>query len=137
MIHEHLSEEALQQYALGLPGPGPGDCAVCTARVAAYKTVFSAVREQPLPVLDFDLQAAVLAGIKPKRPYLVYALSFAAFATLAIPLYLLRKDMIRMLDGMAPVTLYLLAVLAVGCFVFQGAELLRKYILPIKKLKSI
>lgn len=71
MIDPHLTEEALQLYALDPGSAGPearhhlAGCADCRGTVDAYRLLMSALRGQPMPAFTFDLSAVVADGLEP------------------------------------------------------------------------
>ncbi|HXD77198.1 MAG TPA: hypothetical protein VN616_05290 [Puia sp.] len=70
MIDPHLTEEALQLYALDPGSAGPevrghlAACADCRGTAEAYRLLLDALKEQPMPVFPFDLGAVVADGLE-------------------------------------------------------------------------
>src|SRR5579872_3406757 len=69
MSGKHLTEDMLQQCALN-PGECPDEtlthlfeCAECRKVVEAYEHLGTLLRDQPAPVFEFDLAAAVIARL--------------------------------------------------------------------------
>lgn len=98
----HIPDSALQQYALEGHAPDPiteahvRQCGLCAARVEFYRNMVRSVAGLPAHQFDFDVAAAVLAKIPPKRskrPVLPLVLTLATIAGLLvsvlIPWYLI------------------------------------------------
>jgi anti-sigma factor RsiW len=74
MSGKHPSDEAMQEYVEGRSGCTPVEidhiagCPDCQETIAAYRMLAGALKEQPAPVFDFDLAAAVIARLEPKPP---------------------------------------------------------------------
>jgi hypothetical protein len=135
----HLSEDAIQQYVLDASScetdiiEHSGSCEICKTRIANYRSLFAAIREQPRPAFEFDVAALVLSQLEgrtkelPRREWPLYLLISAALSLLAVPLYILRKDIIIMFAGILPITISLVTISTILVFSFQGIELLKKY----------
>ena len=135
----HLSEDAIQQYVLDASScetaiiEHSGSCEICKTRIANYRSLFAAIHEQPRPTFDFDVAGLVLSQLQvrtkelPGREWPLYLLISAAFSLLAVPLYILRKDIAIMFTGILPITISLVTISTTLVFSLQGIELFKKY----------
>src|SRR5882724_5041351 len=100
MNTHHLSEEEIQQYALGQTNLNMMEhidsCALCEAKTANYHLIFSEIDQLPKLAFDFDVASLVIARLPEPKIALVggerwlYLLVFAALASITIPVYLYR-----------------------------------------------
>jgi hypothetical protein len=137
MNNDHLSEEEIQQYALGGTGLNTiehiGSCAICEAKAANYRLIFLEMDQLPQPAFDFDVASLVLAQLP--RPETTpdtgerwfYLLIFATLASISIPVYIYRVYFFKMFTGILPAAMYLVILVTVFILVFQGIEMFRKY----------
>lgn len=98
----HPSDEVLQQFVLDPGGctleaiSHIGNCPVCQDAEAAYRLLAEALKEQPAPVFDFDLAAAVIARletptVRKRREGLGLTAVLIALA-IVIPAWLFRRS---------------------------------------------
>src|SRR5258708_36277291 len=80
-MKDHLSETELQQYALEGENSPEGirghikACEQCAVKATNYRMIFKEVSRAPLPAVDADMAAQVLAklgelSVRPERPVL-------------------------------------------------------------------
>lgn len=137
MNKDHLSEEEIQQYALGTVTLNAkehiGSCAICEAKAANYRLIFLAMDQLPQPAFDFDVASLILAQLPQPETTVAgderwfYLLIFAALASIGIPVYVYRLYFFKMFTGILPAALYLVILVTVFILVFQGVEMFRKY----------
>jgi hypothetical protein len=139
MRTNHLSEDAIQQYALDAPGCKAeviehlGCCETCKTRLANYQSLFAAMKEQPGPAFEFDVAGLILPQLQgekresTRRDWPLYLLVSVVFSLSGFPLYYLRKDIVIMFAGMLPMAIGLAVLSTFLVFLFQGIELLKKY----------
>lgn len=150
----HVSEMELQQYALEPSGCSTGTlehmeaCPRCRDEVAAYRLMFTGIGEQPKASFDFDLSAAVLSRLP--RPVPIprisspqsatrfgpgaWSMAFLCCCTVVIPLYLFRKNISSMFDGMSQFFMYS-AVAAAGIIVLSRLiGMYRNYLRQVEAL---
>ncbi|SHN33564.1 hypothetical protein [Mucilaginibacter sp. OK098] len=137
MNNDHLSEAEIQEYALGTAGLNTkehiGSCAICEAKAANYRLIFSAMDQLPQPAFDFDVTSLMLAQLpqpetspdRDERRF--YLLIFGALASISIPVYVYRVYFFKMFSGILPAAMYLVILVTVFILVFQGIEMFRKY----------
>ena len=125
MITKHLTDEEVQQYALDSSNCETGFaehvqfCPECKARVVAYQLLFSAIKQQPEPVFEFDLSKLVVAQLPAAtRRFLPayfaeYALVFAGLLLTGALLYFFRGYMAALFAGTTPLTIYLIVTTAI------------------------
>ncbi|MEZ2337381.1 hypothetical protein AB6735_17180 [Mucilaginibacter sp. RCC_168] len=133
----HLSEEEIQQYALGKGNLNTiehiGSCVSCEAKAANYRLIFSEMDELPQPAFDFDVASLVLAQLPQPETTVAgderwfYLLIFAALASIGIPVYVYRLYFFKMFKGILPEAMYLVVLIILFILVFQGIEIFRKY----------
>ncbi|MCC8424392.1 hypothetical protein [Mucilaginibacter sp. UR6-11] len=133
----HLSEEEIQQYALGRADLSTKEhirsCAFCEARAADYRLIFSELDQLPKPAFDFNVASLVLAQLPQpetsldRRERWIYLLVFAALASIGIPVYLFRIYFFKMFTDILPEAMYLVILVTLFLLVFQGVEMFRKY----------
>jgi hypothetical protein len=137
MNKDHLSEEEIQQYALGTVTLNAkehiGSCAICEVKAANYRLIFSAMDGLPQPAFDFDVASLVLAQLPQPETTpdtgerWFYVLIFAALASISVPVYIYRVYFFKMFTGILPAAMYLVILVTVFILVFQGIEMFRKY----------
>ncbi|HZE86026.1 MAG TPA: hypothetical protein VE035_17020 [Puia sp.] len=171
MITKHLSEEAIQWYAMhgnAEPGvqagaekelqAGPEEgtqtqeylerdadiiahmltCGSCQARATEYQSLFAAIGQQPAPLFDFDLAAAVLSQLpatlpakpgsaRPGNSAMTWLIPLIVIGAAGIPGYIFRKNILGLFSGISSMLIYLAMITAVSVVVFQGMETYKKY----------
>jgi len=137
MKNDHLSEEEIQQYALGKAGLNTiehiGSCVSCEAKAVNYRLIFSEMDELPRPAFDFDVASLVLAQLPQPETTVAggerwfYLLIFAALASIGTPVYIYRVYFFKMFTGILPAAMYLVILVILFLLVFQGVEMFRKY----------
>ncbi|HMH31667.1 MAG TPA: hypothetical protein VK543_01485 [Puia sp.] len=139
MTNDHLSEMEIQQYASNKPGADPEivmhvqGCEACSARVAAYALLFSAIKDMPKQAFDFDLAGLVLSKIPRSAPSSsrampsAYLLAAVIIFALAVPVYLYWHHIANLFAGILPMVMYLIITTALTLLVFQGILLYKKY----------
>lgn len=138
MTQEHLTENELQQFALEQQKAGPGltahiaVCATCSAAIANYRTMFSALSTMEKPVFNFDIEKQLMAELavsttrKKRFPWAAIWISALSVATVAIAVFKLRSYFTNIFSIPAPV-LYLVAATALTIVIFQCRELITNY----------
>jgi hypothetical protein len=146
MSNTHASEMELQQYASDKAGCPEvviahiEACANCQAEVAAYRLLFTGIRDQPAPAFDFDVSALLLpqlttapappaegqlaSGAGRRFPYLMAAL---IFGVTGIPAYLLRKNIFYAFTGISSFFLYVILAAALIAVLWRVLDMYRKY----------
>jgi|GEM_PF-211147 len=152
MSSHHVSEMEIQQYALDTATVGAGvvehvsACAVCRVKAENYRLLYSALREAERPVAGFDVAGMVLAGL-PELPVLpvrkrafslsdrfVYVIAFAAFGALGVLVWLLRRDVFGVFDGLTTVAVLVLLIPVIGVLLWQCYDWYKKYKNIMKKI---
>jgi len=135
MIVGHPSEMELQRYALDEPGCTAAmighieQCENCQASVYAYRLVSAEMKRQSRPAFDFDVSALILAQLQTSTPVparkdlFLYILIFGAFGLIGLPFYFFRQDLSKMLMGMLPEAIGLMAMTAALILLFSGIEM--------------
>ncbi|MBK5272679.1 MAG: hypothetical protein JJE22_16895, partial [Bacteroidia bacterium] len=120
MITKHLTDEEIQEYTLDRLSSIPKMiehvelCEECKARVAAYRMLFTSIKEQPTPAFDFNLSELVVSKLpQPKPAYapdnrFVYMLGFIAIILTGILSYIFRGYLLSLFSGITPFLIYLI-----------------------------
>ncbi|MDB5155793.1 MAG: hypothetical protein JWR50_500 [Mucilaginibacter sp.] len=137
MKNDHLSEAEIQQYALGTADLNTkkhiGSCAICEAKAANYRLIFSEMDGLLQPAFDFDVASLVLSQLPQPETATdrderwLYLLIFGALASISIPVYIYRLYFFKMFTGILPVSMFLVILVTLFIIVFQGIEMFRKY----------
>ena len=143
----HIPDSALQQYALEGQTSDPlaeahmRHCALCTARMEFYRNMARTVAGLPTHQFDFDIAAAVLAKIPPKRskrPVLAVLFTLAAITgvlpAVLIPWYMLPGFKEVVVNAELPIAGILLA--CAGLFAYLTMTFRLDYLSKIKMLKN-
>jgi hypothetical protein len=167
MRTEHLSDEEIQQYvmdtvagqadtvagqpdiAAGQPDIATGQpdisahvqsCDECQSRVAAYRSLFASIRQQPRPSFDVNLAALVIAQLPSNKPrftrsdFFAYMLIIDGAGLIGIGCYLFRKDLAKLFAGFTYAFGYLIATAVATILIFQCMDLYAKY---EKKMRAL
>jgi len=156
MISDHLMEEEIQQYVLQ-----PSDCGAdisghlegcekCRLEMENYRVLFSAIGQESKPIFDFDLTAMVLTRLKEtvqsqessssaeirRLPSFVYGLVFAVAGIAGILVYFFSIYLRPVLSGISHMALYLTILTMAIIFLFQGADMYKKYQRQLRTLNQ-
>jgi len=146
MTTAHPSDTELQQYAMDKTGCTAevithiDTCENCQAGVAAYRLLFAEIVQQPKPAFDFDVSGLVLRALPaaPVKtpPERAFGYWFAVFACCAvsIPLYLFRKNIYFLFEGVSVYFIYVIAGAALPVVVVRFLSMYRKF---QKQMKSL
>lgn len=129
-MSEHLSDEEIQECVLNkFSNQHVQNCALCKEKVEAYQLIITAIEQEPAPVLDFDISELVLAKIETKRSRNVwmYVLAAACVLITALAIYLFRKDIAVVFNGISTFLIFLLAIPGLFILVVMIADQFRNY----------
>ena len=108
-------------------------CESCKTVAANYATLFTAIKEVPKPLLEFDVANVVMPAL-PKlkhstagEDYFIYAVLMAAIGALGIPVYLYKKDLIRMFENMAWVLIAFIVLPVIAILFLQFCDIFKVY----------
>jgi hypothetical protein len=147
MIDKHLDDLDIQQFVLDKANCGldvvahMNQCSQCQTKVETYKLLFTEIKEQPKPVFDFDLSAAVLKQVTTKKSKFSlnslpgYLVIFSALAAIGIPSYLYKTKIthffktyiLGIASGISSVVIYLVIITFLIFLIFQFIEMYKKY----------
>lgn len=108
-------------------------CAECRNKTEQYKLIFNLVRVQEKPVFDFKLEELVMQKIHLGKPWFSFGLSlFYLFVFIAVPIagvsiYLFSTLLSYLLEGFAPILLYLIITTVLIIMLFQCADTYIQY----------
>ncbi|MEO5891535.1 MAG: hypothetical protein ABIQ31_14890 [Ferruginibacter sp.] len=139
MTNSHLPDEEIQAYALDKSACAKhviehiGSCETCRLAATTYQLLVAGIKEQPKPVLDFELTGLILAQLPPVRQkfspgnFFAYLLAFLIAASAAVPLFLFRKNISNIITGISSLFLYLMIAAAAIVMMVKGFDLYKKY----------
>lgn len=138
MKQEHLLENELQQFALGLEvnnqelAAHVHECAKCTMAVANYRSMFSALTTMEKPVLNVDLEQImaalpVITAEKKQFPWLVLWVSLIPVAVTVIPVFKMKSFFSNLFGNISGPVFYLIITTALTILIFQLRELYTSY----------
>lgn len=134
MTATHLTDAAIQEYAMGLAPQHAAHingCPACRAKAQMYREMVACIQAQPAPVFDFDVSAAVLAHLPaPRRtalPRLLYVALTAILLVSGAALYIFRADVVAVFSGAASMMTWVMVTSLLTILIFQGLDLLKTY----------
>jgi len=138
----HPTESEIQLYSLDRSSCPPAvaehieSCMDCLKELKAYQQVFSAIRDIPKPVFDFDVSQLVLAQLpqftqaKPQvsadRFVAGFLIVFAG-CFIGIPFILFNHYIVNMFSGISPFFIYAIICCAIVILLFKTIALYKKY----------
>ena len=146
MINGHLPESVIQEYVLNKTGCETDTvqhmetCETCAASAMAYRSVLAELVQLPKPVFDFELSALVLSQLpasKPTfsfQPFWPHFFAVLIFILLGIPIYLFRKYLLNMVNGISSLFIYAILATALIAMLAKGLSLYKKYKLQMNRL---
>ena len=139
MKSDHLSEMEMQLYALNKPGCEPRvnehleECGYCKCKAAAYRALFSEIKQQPKPVFDFDLPGLVLTQL-PKsnrrlllNDFFILLLVFVALSIIGITVYMFRKFLSNVFSSISTFFIYTIIITATTVIILKCTDMYRSY----------
>ena len=143
---QHVTDQELQQYAMDKTGCAAGSaqhiesCEACRAAAGVYRQLFSDIAQQPKPVFDFDISALVLRELPVPAPKALpekgfnYWLAAIVCIAIGIPLYLFRKNIYFLFEGISGYAVYIIAGTALPVVLIRLLAMYRKYRQQMKAL---
>ncbi|WP_343669081.1 hypothetical protein [Chitinophaga sp.] len=144
MNNEHLSEEQLQEYAMNpVANAHVQVCHHCQLQIRAYQLLYSHIKAEELPALNFNTAAFIPAQLPDvrkesrKESRYLYSLLAGAFALLMATLIACWSTISWLFSGIGiiGIVLVLLVVIAIQLMDFYYTN--RKQIMHMKKLTFI
>lgn len=135
MNQEHLSENELQQWALGQNASDQQlaahiqACPACAAAAANYQALFSALHAIEKPAFKLDIDTQIMAHLpvatttRSAFPWLQLLLGAAAVAVLTITVLVMSSYLKEVFQGMDTMIFSLLMVVALTIALFQCREI--------------
>lgn len=138
MVMKHFSDEEIQQLALegAIDSEQSGhlqSCMECQLRVADYRLLITAIREQPVPSLEIDLSEMVLAKLPVYRPAQKtssieeYLPALAIVAGIGLFVYIFRKWLVDIFQGITFVSICTILVTVFTVLVFFCTDMWSTY----------
>jgi hypothetical protein len=139
MNNSHPSVKEIQQYAIDRSDCAPeltahiDTCAYCISEMKAYQTLFSAIKNQPEPVFDFDLSGLVLSQLPETGPRLspdniiAWFLVIFTCCCVVIPAYLFRKSILYLFTGIPIFFIYAIMISSLLILLVKIFFLYKKY----------
>jgi hypothetical protein len=146
-MNDHLTDDEIQQFVLNKNFGNTYTqqhivtCKTCKAAAANYATLFKAIEEVPKPILEFDVVNLVMPALpKPKHStirgdYVMQVVLMTAIGVLCIPVYMYKKDLIRVFENMASVLIALIVLPVIAILLLQlyaAYEVYKKQMAAIK-----
>ncbi len=133
----HVSEENIQQYAIGELTDEETIthidlCEHCRLNAGAYRLIVEEMKASAKPVFEFDLATAVLDQIIIEQPttekwyFSDYLIGLFAFLLIAVPAFVYRNVMADLMTNVQPAVLATVVIFAVTIIVFRVIELNHK-----------
>jgi hypothetical protein len=136
MITGHPTEEQVHAHALD-PAASPagihqhiGSCETCQASASRYRILFSALRDQPEPVFDFDVAELVLSALpspKTKRSWTPYLSVMMLVVITGIPIYLFKENIVNLFSGMSQFFAYVSVGSALIFLLVRLVQIIKTY----------
>src|SRR5258706_3433125 len=139
MTDKHLTDNEIPEYAFEHSGGETNIvehveiCEECKSKVAAYQLLFTAIREQPEPVFDFDLEKMVLAQLPQQKTrslpenFYIYLFVLAGTALTGAALYIFRSFVTVLFEGIAPLSIYLIATTIIIILIALSIDMYKTY----------
>jgi len=141
MNNEHLSEEQLQDYAMHpVANEHVDHCSHCQLQIKAYQLLYSHIKAQELPALNFNTETLLLPDRKKvdkKESRYLYSLTGAAIALLALALVACWSAFSWLFAGISAIGIVLGLLFLVGLITVQVMDFYftnRKQITQMKQL---
>ena len=135
MKTQHLSDENIQEYALGKSHEKSvtdhlHGCAVCKTKIEVYQNIITGIKEQSPAEFDFNLSELVTIKIEQKgsaysNVFWLFVLS--GIGVMVITVFFFGKHIANLFSGVSEMASYLVVTTAVVLLLFQGMEIVRKY----------
>jgi hypothetical protein len=137
MSDKHLMDADIQQFVLDKAGCSADivahmhRCVHCQSKGETYKLLFAEIKEQPKPVFDFDLSAAVVKKITTEKStfsmnsFPAYLVIFSTLVSIGILAYLYKTKIIA--SGISSIVIFLVIITFLIFLVFQCIEMYKKY----------
>ena len=143
---KHLTDDEVQQFVIDqqhceiIIAEHIHGCKECRLKAEVYRSLITAIKQQPQPVFDFDLSAFVLNQL-PTAPAktagdrsILWALIFVSAGFLAGGAYYFRSYIAGMFEGMAAILIYLIAISVVTVIAALVFDMYKKYQKEMKVL---
>jgi predicted lipid-binding transport protein (Tim44 family) len=146
MITKHLTDEEIQLFALDKASSEPVIpehlllCEECKAKVAAYQSLFTAIKEQQQPAFDFNLSELILLQLPQPKPkplpenFFVFLLAFMAILLTGVFAYIFRGYLLSLFAGIKDLLIYLIATTVITVLIVLVIDMYKNY---QKKMSSL
>jgi len=146
MNSQHLSEQAIQQYAVEPTLCGEenlqhlASCVECRSRANAYLLLLGGIREQEIPAFDFDLAAMVVSRIETvpamqkRTDPLIYVMIFLAVMAVGAAGFVYGDYLALMFKSVAPLLTFLILTCMITVVAAVAIDMLKGY---RRKMRSL
>jgi hypothetical protein len=146
MTTKHLTDDDIQQYALNKATCEAGIvehvqlCEPCKEKVTAYQLLFTSIKQQPVPVFDFDLAELVLTKLPQPKPkavtetFWIYLPALAGILLAGGLLYMFREYITGLFTGITPLMIWLIVTAVLTILVILCIDMYKGY---QKKMNSL
>ena len=141
----HLSESDIQRFVFDISNCEPyiiehiSTCNVCKRKTKDYLIISKAIKNQPRPTFDFDMEALVLEKIntlvRPKEHhYMVYFLIAVGIGVAIISLYVFMGNLVKLFVFDNPNIVFFILGIAILISILVSFDMLKSF---NKKLKMM
>lgn len=137
MKEQHLSAGQIQFYAAGtgidtIATKHLSGCEHCRREVAAYRLLFTALKDASPPAFEFDVTALVMPQLPVtpapvKEHYNNYLVPAIAVGALLIPAIVFRAYFVNLIKTMPVVFIYPMLLIPLLFILFRGIQLYREH----------
>jgi len=138
---DHLSEAAIQQYALdegncpAWMGEHVQACERCSVQVNNYRLIFKEVEALEVPVMDIErLVMMELDRPKPKKDRSLGYWLVGAVASMLTAGWFFRNSLLTITGDIPELTLFLLAGVSAGIAIVRALQMIIRYRHQLKRL---
>ncbi len=139
MKMKHVNDHDIQQFAFDLSECKAeviehiSSCKVCEMRVESYQSLSSVIKNQPDPIVEFNLSELVLEQLeiapkkKPIYSYFIYFLIILSIGIILISLFYFNGIFINLLGSSAVTPAYFLISIVVLISFALGLDMVRSF----------
>ena len=116
-------------------------CEECQTKIEVYQLLFTGIKQQPVPVFDFDLSTLVLQQLPlPKQKTsdrsLLWMLVFVGIALVGAIAYYFQHSFAYLFEGISAIFIYLILITVVTVLIGLFIDMYKKYNKEMKLLDS-
>ena len=143
---KHLTDDEVQQFVIDQEhceiriAEHIHTCKDCKIKTEVYRSLIAGIKQQPQPVFDFDLAAAVLNQLPAAQTKtasersVMWVLIIVLAGFLAAGTYYFRSYIASMFEGLAAILIYLIVISVVTVIAALVFDMYKKYRKEMKVL---